>query len=344
MVSAVDLINMAFVVILGTGTALDGQANRINKMSNTDKKTGASFVDCYGYTNCVKLENGSTRVILEPSCGGRVLEYSLNGKNSLYVDPAQNGWVYRASKKGIDPSGARMDFGPEKTVPAHPDLWLGKWHAEITSEHSARMTSVKDKNAGVQLVREFTLDESSSKLTVTQRIRNISKKTKHYCHWGRTLALGGGICIIPLTPNSRFPNKYIMYENGSTINYAPVDSNIILTDKYIEVVGTPAYPKLGLDSYTGWFCYLTPNDLMFVKRFATYPDRVYNEIAGLTISIWYYKDVMCELEPIGPREDIQPGQSVSFTEQWWLIPYEFPKKPANIDPKQVAQAVQKYTH
>jgi len=344
MVSAQDWISIILAAAVAAGTGLGGQAGGKNMMSNTDKKTGAGFVDCYGYTNCVKLENSNTRVILEPSCGGRVLEYSLNGKNSIYVDPAQNGWVYRAGSKAIDPSGGRMDFGPEKTVPAHPDLWLGKWHAEITSEHSATVTSVEDDSAGVQLIREFTLDESSSKLTVTQHIRNISKETKHYCHWGRTLALGGGICIIPLTVDSRLPNKYIMYEKDPTINYAPVDPNIIVMDKYVQIVGTPAYPKLGFDSYAGWFCYLTPNDLMFVKRFATYPGRVYNEIAGLTISIWYYKNIMCELEPIGPREDIQPGQSVSFTEQWWLIPYTFPGRAVKANTDEIARTALEKAH
>jgi hypothetical protein len=29
-----------------------------------------------------------------------------------------------------------------------------------------------------------------------------------------------------------------------------------------------------------------PNDLMLVKRFATYPDHVYNEAASLTLSVW----------------------------------------------------------
>ena len=33
---------------------------------------------------------------------------------------------------------------------------------------------------------------------------------------------------------------------------------------------------------------------------------------------------MTELEPIGPRENIAPGKSASFTEDWWLFPYEFP--------------------
>ena len=36
-----------------------------------------------------------------------------------------------------------------------------------------------------------------------------------------------------------------------------------------------------MDTYAGWFAYLMKKDLMFVKRFPTYPDRVYNEVAGL---------------------------------------------------------------
>ena len=63
----------------------------------------------------------------------------------------------------------------------------------------------------------------------------------------------------------------------------------------------PKQPKLGMDTAAGWFAYLMKNDLMFVKRFAVERDRPYNEVAGLTMSIWYPDRPMCELEPIGPR-------------------------------------------
>jgi len=300
---------------------------------------GAELMDHCGYSDCVKLENETTRVVLGPHCGGRVLEYSLNGKNAIYINPKQNGWVYDASKEGIDPSGGRLDIGPETTIPKHPDLWLGKWQAEIVGPRRARMTSVEDKATGTQLIREFTLDESSSKLTVTQTIKNISDEMKHWCHWSRTLATGHGICIIPLTPNSKFPNKYIMYESGSAINYRPKDANIRVGDDHLEILSTPKNPKLGIDSYAGWFCYLGTNDVMLVKKFPTYPDRVYNEIAGITISIWYYKDIMCELEPIGPMENIASGESVSYTEQWWLIPHEFPSERNDIRSADIATIV-----
>jgi hypothetical protein len=201
------------------------------------------------------------------------------------------------------------------------------------------LTSQKDAATGVQLIREFTLDATSSRLTCTQIIRNISAQTKHWCHWSRTLAVGGGICLIPLEGFGRFPNGYVMYEPGSLINFQPQDPNIRTRDGFLEILGTPRYPKLGMDSHAGWFCYLTTNDLMFLKRYPTYPDRAYNELAALTISIWYYKDIMCELEPIGPMETIRPGASASFTETWWLLPHAFPTDRRSVDLAKIAKAV-----
>ena len=89
----------------------------------------------------------------------------------------------------------------------------------------------------------------------------------------------------------------------------------------------------------GWFAYVMPNDVMFVKRFAVDRDRVYNEVAGLTMSIWYPDAPMCELEPIGPRERIAPGQSASFTETWLLLPHQFPGKGQQIDLKKLGKQV-----
>ena len=49
------------------------------------------------------------------------------------------------------------------------------------------------------------------------------------------------------------------------------------------------------------------------------------------VSIWYYKNEKCEIEPIGPLEFIEPGKSIPFTEEWWLVDYAYPKdKKANI--------------
>jgi hypothetical protein len=290
------------------------------------------IIEFFGYKNCIALENAAgARVVVCPQAGGRVLEYSRNGVNALYLDPSQQGWRHVPGIPTVEPCGGRCDIGPEFTSPPHPDLWMGDWTGEIVGEGKARLTSVRDPMTGVQLVREFTLAADSSRLVFEQRITNVSDKTVSYSHWSRTFAVGGGICLIPLTGGSRFPKGYLMYGPGPVMNFKPEDPNIRQRDGFLEILGTPQCPKLGLDSSAGWFCYLMRNDLMFVKRFPVYPDRVYGEMAGLTISIWYYKNMMCELEPIGPRETLAPGASASYAEAWELLPQRFPRENEAVD-------------
>ncbi|HUT34233.1 MAG TPA: hypothetical protein VNE39_12180 [Planctomycetota bacterium] len=293
---------------------------------------GTGRIDFHGYTQCVKLENDQCRVVLGHHCGGRVLEYALKGANVVALHPDGAGKVYDpATKKGGAADGGRCDIGPEKVIPPHPDLWVGPWQAEITGPRAARLTSVEDKATGVQLIRDFVLDKASTHLRFTQSIKNVSDEAKHWCHWSRTFAPGGGIVVIPLSPTSRFPKHWVMYGGGDSILYNPHDDQIVTRDGFLLVTGTPANPKLGMDSAVGWLAYLMKNDLLFVKRYPVYPERAYGEIAGLTISIWYFKDELCELEPIGPRNHIAPGQSASFTEDWWILPHKYPPSAAVLD-------------
>jgi hypothetical protein len=81
------------------------------------------------------------------------------------------------------------------------------------------------------------------------------------------------------------------------------------------------------------------NDTLFVKSFPVFPDRVYNEIAGLTVSIWYKEDSQVELEPIGPMEILKPGASASFTEEWWLLDFPFPGAGQDVDLEKLEETV-----
>jgi hypothetical protein len=302
----------------------------------------AQTVEFFGYSGCIALENGAgTRVVLCPQAGGRVLEYSLNGANAIYLNPAQQGWRHTPGIPSVDPCGGRMDVGPEMVIAQHPDLWLDDWAGEVTGDGKARLTSVRDRVTGLRLVREFTLASDSSRLVCEQRMINESDKPVTCCHWSRTLAVGGGIVLIPLTPDSRFPKSYVMYGPGPVMNFKPADPNIRMREGFLEILGAPANPKLGMDSAAGWFCYLMRSDLLFVKRYPVYPDRVYAEMAGLTISIWYFKDEMCELEPIGPREILAPGASAAFAEEWELLPYSFPRAQAAVDLREVCKSADK---
>jgi len=302
----------------------------------------AKFIEYHGYKQTVELSRGNVRAVLCPEVGGRPLEFSIDGKSALYLDE-QEGQRQPGRQPAV--TAGRFDFGPELTTPAHPKIFSGEWTAEITGEHSARLISQRDDNTGVQLIRDFELkgNEKTPWLSCRQTIVNVSNEVKEYCHWGRSFALGGGICLIPLEGKSRFPSKYALYEDGPLINVRAKDDNIRERDGFLEILGPPRKPKLGFDSYAGWLAYLMPGDLLFVKRFATYPDRVYNEAAGLTISVWYPTGNRVELEPIGPRERLEPGQAASFTEEWYVQAYPFPKQGEQIDLARLKTEVKKQT-
>lgn len=296
----------------------------------------------HGYTEAIELKRGATRAVLCPQAGGRVLEFSVDGNNAMFLDEAEKKW--QPGKPGPISAG-RFDYGPELTVLAHPKIWSGEWTAEIKND-VAKLTSPRDEAAGMQLVREFRLIEhgKSVGLSCKQTMINISMESREVCHWGRSFSPAGGICLIPLGDRpSRFPSKYAMYEDSAIINVRNTDEQIRERDGFLEILAPPRKPKLGFDSYAGWLAYLMSNNTLFVKRFATHPDRVYSEAAGLTLSVWYPTGPRIELEPIGPRERLKPGESASFVEEWWLLSHPFPKKGEEIDLKALREQVAKGT-
>jgi len=295
-------------------------------------------VTYHAYTQAIEMKRGNARVILCPQAGGRVLEFSIDGNHALFFDDAEKKW--QPGKPGSISAG-RFDYGPELTVIAHPKIWSGEWTAEIKGE-VVKLTSPKEETAGMQLTREFRFIEQGKTvgLSCKQTMLNISKEPREVCHWGRSFSPGGGIALVPLGDRpSRFPSKYAMYEESATINVKNTDDQIRERDGFLEILAPPRKPKLGFDTYAGWLGYLLPNNTLFVKRFVTYPDRVYNEAAGLTLSVWYPTGPRIELEPIGPRERLKPGESASFTEEWWLLPHPFPKKGEQIDLRKVGEQV-----
>lgn len=315
----------------------------MNRFADSAEPT-SRVIAFHGYSKAIELKRGDARVVLCPQAGGRVLEFSVEGKDSMFLDEQEKNW--EPGKSGPITAG-RFDYGPELTVIPHPKIWSGEWTGEITGASSAKLISPREETAGMQLVREFSLVErnKSVRLSCQQTMINLSKDVREVCHWGRSFSPGGGICLIPLGDRpSRFPSKYAMYEDSAVINVRNTDEKIRERDGFLEILAPPRKPKLGFDSQAGWLGYLMPNNTLFVKRFTTYPDRVYNEAAGLTLSVWYPTGPRIELEPIGPRERLTPGESAAFTEDWWLLKFPFPKEGEQIDLKQLNEQVAQQTN
>ena len=84
----------------------------------------AKFTEYHGYSKAIELTRGNVRAVLCPQVGGRPLEFSIDGKNALYLDE-QEGQRQAGRQPAV--SAGRFDFGPELTTPAHPKIWSGEW-------------------------------------------------------------------------------------------------------------------------------------------------------------------------------------------------------------------------
>lgn len=287
---------------------------------------GTAVIEYRGYKHCIELRNKSLRVVLCPEMGGRVLAYELNGKNIIYSDPKSDGALYSPDNPNPYADGGRFDIGPEQFIPQRPALFVGRWEGAIIGIREAEMISQKDTSTGVQLIRHFRLDENSSRLYVTQTIRNISDDTKYYSHWSRTFVKGGGISMTPLNPRSRFPKGYLIYASG-IMDFRPADTlNVRVRNGILEITGAPQRPKFVMDIADGWSAYIGLDDQLFIKKFPVYPGRIYGEMSAANAVIWYNTEGrMCEIEPLGPLETIEPGEQVSFTETWYLFDFDYPE-------------------
>ena len=296
-----------------------------------------------GWENCYRLSNDVAEVIVVPESGGRVLTYSVNGQNILYVNRAHDGKTLAdLEEKWFDPDGGRFDVGPEAiTSRLHLLTWLGAWEAEIIGDYALRIVSQPDTSLGIQLTREFTLDKESSYLTVRQTMRNISDHDTEWCFWSRTLTKGWGMLLVPLNPESKFPHGWAKYVWRKGIETeAPRDDRVVVSDGLLTVraVGTSA--KYGTDSSAGWMAY-AKDGLLFVKRFRYFPEETYNDGAGFSVEI-YITDHMCELEPLSPRAILRPNEAYSFTEHWWLLEYG-PAEKLPFDLDEAVQLINEHT-
>lgn len=273
-----------------------------------------------GWTDCYRLSNKQCEVIIGASCGGRVLLFSLNGKNIIYENQAQNGKTLKDwEKERFDPDAGRFDFGPERiTQPIHAQTWMGKWDAEIIDSHTLRLTSVNDTLFGLRNIREFKLHRDSAVLTILQTAINVANKTLTRHFWGRTLVIPGGTLFMPINPQSRFEHGWgrFLWNPNRIESPAEFDERIKIQSEVFRFHAVGKTIKGGTDTSDGWMAYAF-DGLVFLKRFEVSTDQDYSGSDHLT-GIFYSNGKFCELEPCSPTYNIAPGDSITFTEHWEL--------------------------
>jgi len=312
---------------------------------SVEEYKGLSKIKFLNYEDCIEIQNDSTRIVLGHHIGGRILSYEVDDKNVLYLSPQESEWD--PNNRGDKPptSAGRFDLGPEYIQARGQQIWSGPWTASVIGDRKARMTSEKDPKSGLIVHRDFALHPDSSRLTIKQTVENHSDGIVRQGYWSRTFAKHGGVAIIPCDPlRSRMPNWYCIIQKRFLVDFEPEDPAVRQVGEFVVVDGPTKFPKLGFDAVKGWVAYQTRDNQLFVKRYQVSAIGAYGEATGINLSIYYPNKErlnVCEIEPIGPMEIMEPGDEASFTVDWWLLERKFPESGV-VDPEAVAKFVEEH--
>lgn len=257
--------------------------------------------------DCVRLEDGDVAVVVTISAGPRVLGMLVDGENLFAVLPD-------ATLDG--PDGERFRF-----LGGHR-LWVAPEVPSITYRADGRACSVTEVEDGVgveappdgaQFAKAITIRRASQGWTVDHVVRNTSRRSISIAPWAITQLRTGGEAVLPIAPREGGPQA-----DRSLVLWPYTDlgdPRIRFARDEVRVDAARSGPplKLGTAPSDGRVAYRLGNHRL-EKRIdvdpgATYPDR------GAAVQV-YLCDGFCELETLGPLEDVPPDGTVTLRERW----------------------------
>ena len=272
-----------------------------------------SFMDL---PNCLKLSNGSVDVIVTTDVGPRILFYGPSGggnrlalfpKNSTKT-PLGEWKPYGGHRLWVWPELFPATYAPDNDPIEH----------ESDGELSLTLRQPVDA-AGMQKQMRVTLDASGPRVKLEQTVTSRALWPVDIAAWAITV-VACGTAIVPRVPFQTHDECVTVKQPLALCAFTDLeDPRFTLGLPYILLRADPNLAhsqKFGLRNKQDWCAHLV-DDTLFVKRFqndeqASYPDYdVNNEV--------YVEGSYMEVELLGPRRVVAPGESITLTEEWHLF-------------------------
>jgi hypothetical protein len=277
--------------------------------------------------DCIRLSNGVTDLIVTTAVGPRILFYgATGGKNHLAHHPQSAAQTALGTWKPY--GGHRLWVWPE-LFPATYAPDNAPIHHHAHGDLSLTLHQPTD-GASIEKQIRITLAPSGSKVSIEHIITSRNRWPIDIAVWAITI-VNAGTAIVPRVPFASHDDYAPVTQPLALCAFTDLeDPRFTLGLKYILLRADPARTnsqKFGLRNKEGWCAHLLGDEL-FVKRFAhenraNYPDyQVNNEI--------YVEGAFQEVELLGPRHVVWPGESLTLSEEWHLF-QGVRADPANLD-------------
>lgn len=266
-----------------------------------------------GLDGCIRISNGSVELIVTTAVGPRILFYGpAGGRNILgsfpdsSVQTALGAWKpYGGHRLWVWPELFPATYAPDNDPVEH----------EADGELSIVLRRPVD-SAAIEKQMRVTLAPQGTGVVVEQTITSRNLWPVDIAVWAVTI-VQSGTGIVPRVP-FRTHDEYVPATQPLALcAFTDLqDPRFTLGKKYILLRADPKHSdsqKFGLRNKEGWCAHLSEGTL-FVKSFAHENRALYPDY-GVNTEV-YVEGSFMEMELMGPRKVVWPGESLSFREEW----------------------------
>lgn len=267
---------------------------------------------------CLRLSNDALELLVTRSVGPRLIRLSRPGGQNLLAELPE----------------VKLDCPGEGLL----QLWGGHrlWHAPEMRrrtylpdnqpltikevENGLEAIQPTEVQTGIQKTMRVTLPDQSATVIIDHTLKNEGLWPVELAPWAITQLKPGGVAFLPQITAQADPDGLLPNRRVALWPYTDVASpHIGWGNRYLLVKAnmTEGTLKVGWPNPAGWLAYHIDQTL-FVKQAVYQPEADYFDFGSS--SECYCCPTFIELETLGPRATLAPGQAVSHRETWRLYP------------------------
>ena len=276
-----------------------------------------------GWENAYRISNGTVELVVLADVGPRVISYSFVGGENIFHEVAEQAGLTGGKDFRLY-GGHRLWVWPEVQRTYFPDnSAVAVCHDNNVVRFTAPLEGVSP-GSNLQKELEIQLNEVGSRVTVSHRITNRDTQTTELAPWAPTMMKAGGRAILPLPPRAAMDKDHFQSVGPLTLwsftDFA--DARWRLGTEFVQLrqqsnpTGRFQEQMTGVFNPAGWGAYVL-NGTVFVKRALATPGAQYPDF-GCNFEVFTNPEFL-ELESLGPKVQLGPGESTMHTEIWSLF-------------------------
>lgn len=243
----------------------------------------------------VTLSVGDVKMIVDPEKGGKIL--SLKYKEQEVI--SQSRWP--------ESFGSTFWTSPQKewNWPPVPEFDKQAYQVVHSDAQHLAVASPVSERLGLSVGKDFTTDAAAGAFVVTYSIKNEGQEARRVAPWEITRVTNGDGVIFFAPTDSIWPAGLMNFETAEGAAWYVTDE-------------APQNRKVNADG-RGWLAY-SADGLLLVKQFQ---DLQAGQPAPGEAEVQVYVNrgkTYIELESQGAYTLLQPGESLSWTVRWYLLP------------------------